>query len=587
MALPKKKTSKKELKNSKPAVLTGKETIYVDVDDEITHIIDKVKDSKAKIVALVLPKRASVLQSLVNMKLLKRSAVAAKKNLVLITTEASLMPLAGAAGIHVAKSLQSRPEIPSSPQDGSQDDDIEEIESPDDGAGVNKAMSVGALAAASSVRDDDEDDVIEFDNIKTDDIKPVPSRPGKKNKNKNKKLKVPNFDKFRVGIVVAGVAFVLLIIGWYLAAVVLPKAKVTIKTDTTTVVSSFDFTASTKQTEVDVDGNKIPAVAKQEKKADTEKGAATGQRDDGTKASGSVTLSIACSAVSGLPPTIPSGTAVSSGGNNYVTQSNATLNEASFSPCRFSKTVDVTAAENGEKYNLASGKNFTVAGFSSVNGVNGSEIDGGTSKIVKIVTQKDVDDAVERIKSRQGQTVKDELAADVSSDNLLPLKETFLSSSPVIQPTPAVNAEGNEVTVTFTTDYSMLGVKRDDLTQLIKKDVEGEIDFQKQSLIDDGIDSAVMRINNNTSPEQAFISFRTSVVAGPDLDEDAIKEAIRGKKRGEAEDYIESQVGVQEVTIEYSPFWVYSTPKAAKKITIVIEKPDNPQQSESSNNGNE
>jgi hypothetical protein len=81
----------------------GKDVIYLDVDDEITTIIDKVEGAKQKIVALVLPKRATMLQSIVNMRLLKRSATSAGKSVVLITSEHALMPLAGAAGIHVAK----------------------------------------------------------------------------------------------------------------------------------------------------------------------------------------------------------------------------------------------------------------------------------------------------------------------------------------------------------------------------------------------------------------------------------------------------------------------------------------------------
>ena len=87
----------------------GKETIYVDVDDEITSIIDKIEGAKEQVVALVLPKRSTALQSIVNMRLLKRHADGASKNVVLITTETALMPLAGAAGIHVAKTLTSTP----------------------------------------------------------------------------------------------------------------------------------------------------------------------------------------------------------------------------------------------------------------------------------------------------------------------------------------------------------------------------------------------------------------------------------------------------------------------------------------------
>src|SRR4051812_4475882 len=100
-----------------------KDTIYIDIDDEITGIIDKLQGSDSKVVALVLPKRATVFQSIVNMKLLKRAADSGNKNLVLITSEAGLLPLAGAAGIHVAKTLTSKPEIPAAPGQLGDDED--------------------------------------------------------------------------------------------------------------------------------------------------------------------------------------------------------------------------------------------------------------------------------------------------------------------------------------------------------------------------------------------------------------------------------------------------------------------------------
>ncbi len=104
-----------------------KDTIYVDIDDEITGIIDKLKTSNGKIVALVLPKRASVFQSIVNMKLAKRAADESKKHLVLITSEAGLLPLAGIAGVLVAKTLTSKPEVPAGPTlDSDAEETIEE-----------------------------------------------------------------------------------------------------------------------------------------------------------------------------------------------------------------------------------------------------------------------------------------------------------------------------------------------------------------------------------------------------------------------------------------------------------------------------
>src|SRR5581483_10274209 len=134
-----------------------KDTIYVDIDDEITGIIDKLKASDGKVVALVLPKRAAVFQSIVNMKLLKRAADSSKKNLVLITAEAGLLPLAGAAGIHVAKTLTSKPEIPNAPPPDLPDETVPEtpIEGPAEPE-VDKSAPVGELAGAAAAKSADD-----------------------------------------------------------------------------------------------------------------------------------------------------------------------------------------------------------------------------------------------------------------------------------------------------------------------------------------------------------------------------------------------------------------------------------------------
>ena len=88
-----------------------KDVIYIDTEDDITAIIGKVKAAKAKIVALVPPKRIGAIQSAVNLKLVHRAAEQADKRLVLISNNAALMALAGSAGIPVAKNLQSKPEL--------------------------------------------------------------------------------------------------------------------------------------------------------------------------------------------------------------------------------------------------------------------------------------------------------------------------------------------------------------------------------------------------------------------------------------------------------------------------------------------
>lgn len=549
----------------------AKETVYIDVDDEITTIIDKLKASDSKIVALVLPKRATVLQSVVNMKLLKRAGTSAKKSVVLITSEKGLLPLAGVAGLHVAKSLQSKPVIPPMPSHpGEESDEHELVE--DDEPVIDKAAPIGALAAAAAAKDDDDTETIELDNMAMDMPASGAGAMMAAKAKKLKHLKVPNFERFRLGIVLGALGLVLLVVGWYLAVVVMPKAQVTIRTNTTSAVSSFDFTASTAQESLDLEEKRIPAVQKTVTKSDSVKVPATGERDEGTKAEGEVTITANCT-LSAI--TVPKGTTVTTADKSYITQDTVKVdNLAGGTPGNFTcnKTVDVLAAQNGDAYNIGSGQTFTVSGFSGASGKNGSAFSGGTSKIVKFISQKDIDDAAATIRTQQDEQATSELKILLETEELYALTETRKAAEPKITPTPARDTEATEVTVAVETVYIMLGIKRDDLSQLIKKDVEGEESLKGQEVTDDGINTSIMRLNNQPSNEEASISFRTSVTAGPEIDEAFIKESIKGKKRGEAEAFISAQPGVEEAFVNYSPFWVYSTPKATKKITVVVEK---------------
>ena len=90
----------------------NKETIYIEPSDDITDILSKLKSSDKKIVALVPPKKPSVLLSSVNIKLIARTAKAEKKAVVLVTTDDSLTKLAMTANLPVAPSLKSRPVMP-------------------------------------------------------------------------------------------------------------------------------------------------------------------------------------------------------------------------------------------------------------------------------------------------------------------------------------------------------------------------------------------------------------------------------------------------------------------------------------------
>lgn len=549
-----------------------KHTIYIDVDDEITAIIDKVKNAPGKIVAVVLPKRATVLQSIVNMKLLKKSALSAKKNLVLITSEVGLMPLAGAVGLHVAATLQSKPVVPSEPDlDGPDTEAITEALETDEE--VDKTKSVGALAAAAEA-DNADTETIELDD---EEAGSAATPAGKKAKKKLKKsFKVPNFDRFRVGIILGSLALILLVVGWVFATIVLPKATVAITTDSSTAASKLDFTANTALQDLDIAKLQVPATQQEVKKTDTEKTPATGKKDNGTKATGTMTLTNCIR--DDEAHTIPAGTGFSSGSLTFTTNEEITLPVSTFqgNTCKSanvgdSKDVAVTATKGGADYNVAARSYAsTIQGITA----SGSAMAGGTTVLVTIVSQDDVDTAVAKMKGRLDDAAKKELATSLSKAGLKGIDETLVISAPVVTATPVIGTEATgDVTVTAVTTYNILGVKSSHLSQLVKKDVEGKIDINKQGILDDGLDAAVLNVTNRKSPTEAIITMQAIVTAGPQLNAETIKNEIKGKKKGDVQNIINAKTGVKDVTITYSPFWVYKMPTNVKKITVTIQKP--------------
>lgn len=558
-----------------------KSTIYLDAEDEITAIIEKVKNAHSNIVAVVPPKRAAALQSVVNLKLLLRAARSSKKNLVLVTTEPSLLPLAGTVGMMVAKTTSSKPEVPPAPTHVNPPVDDEDVvvesgEEPD----IDASKSVGELAAPAAAaavlaKGSDEVETVEL----PDNAPDTASSKGKAGKGKgttqklDKKLKVPNFNSFRNRLLLAGGGLILLIVLFVFANVVLPSAHIVIKTDTANVDVNLNVTGSKSATTVDTDNLVVPITQQEFKQTDSEKVAATGKKNVGDKATGQVDFSNnTTSAV-----TVAAGTQLKAdAGLSFTLDAAVTVPAGSVScPTIFTCTGvpgtasgSLTAAEAGEKYNGASG---TLSGAPS--GVDASlsgTTAGGTDKTVKVVSQADVDGAKQKILDRTKNQGESGLQSQFDQQGVLPLKDTLKSGDPVVTASPNVNSEGDEVSVTVVVTYTESGVKRDDLNKAITAQANRQIDTSKQQVQSTGIDTAVLKVTSNSGDTIKF-QVQTVAQAGPQLDIESIKKEIAGKKRGETTSLITARPGIKDVEIDYSPFWVFSTPKRTNKINITFE----------------
>ena len=574
--------------NSKQA---GKQVIYVDVDDEITTVIDKMNTSDSKVVALVLPKRATVFQSIVNMKLLKRRAENSKKHIVLITSESGLMPLAGLAGVHVAPTLQSKPEVPPAGIDhGAAIDDDEESASLSDDfdPSANGKAPIGALAGVA-----DDNEVIQLDNTtKKPSVLPPAASPAlgstAAKPKKDRKLSVPNFFSFRKRLVLIGLAILLLIGGWYVAFFVMPKATVTIVTNSSDIEARMSLTLDTAARSVDAEKLILPSETKQEQKSSTGQAPATGQENRGAKAGGSIKLSMAdCSQNS---VTVPAGTGLStSDGLVFITQASATLSSIQVGgtcrnndfPAISTQSVTVEAQKGGANYNVQP-TTFKSAP-SGVNATSSDAMTGGTDQIVKIVQQSDIDAAKQKVAAGQDQdSIKKQLQSRLEDDNLYVLAATFNAGAPNENISVKAGDEAENVTVTQAVTYTMFGVKKDDLKKIIDTKLKAEIKSAEQSILDDGLDSARISVGTPGAGPQLKADVFVTGTVGPKIDIDSIKTAIVGMKSGNVKDRIKQTDGVEDVKVKYSPFWITKAPKA-DKITVEFEK--SAAESTSSSNG--
>lgn len=558
----------------------NKDTIYIDVDDEITAIIDKVRSSHGRIVALVLPKRATVFQSVVNMKLLKRTADSAKKHLVLITNEAGLLPLAGSVGLYVAKTLQSKPEIPLAPQlhDHANEDGEEAVDMSSDDERLDPTRAVGSFGASSmassgAAADLDEDKPIELDNAAP--MSPAAAKATKLPKKGKGKFSIPDFNKFRTWIIIGGAALVVLIFMWYMGFVVMPRATITIKTDSMAVPADLDVTLDTEAENIDVEEGTIPATMQQTQKTMTQQVEATGQKDNGTQASGTVKMTArACGSVAPARD-VPAGTGLTANGQTFITQKATSfkVDDVQDNCLAFVATssTPVIAQSKGANGNIAPSE-FKVVGRPDVTAVSSSPMTGGTSVIVKIVSQTDIDNASQKISAQDTAPIKAELQKALESQGLLVIGETFTTGKPEITASAKVGDEAPTVTITQKTTYTLVGTRQADLKKLIDNAVSEEIDLTKQSILDYGIEDAVFKMQSQQNTK-TLILFEGNVVAGSDLNTNEIKSQVAGKKANTAKEVIGKYPGVTEVKVDYSPFWVKSIPKNQGKITVTVEQP--------------
>ena len=524
-----------------------KDVIYVDVEDDITDVVNKIKSSKERIIAIVPPKSLGIFRSAVNIRLLSRTAQKNDKKIVFITNNPALKTMSAAVKIPVSKTLQSKPEIP--------EIDILEV----DGDDIIDGESLPISEFSGPTSDEKEAEILE--GIDIDDNKNFnkinPELKKEKTNKSRKGPKVPDFSKFRKKIIIIGGVFsvFLLFIVWAIFFAPFADITITAKTSTTNVKGIASISNSASE-------NSLLSKTETIEKNHEITFEATGTREEGEAASGTLNLSQSSDSD---PVTVAQGSAFSAGQCNFVTTSAVTIPGVKIKRGVISDgqaSVRIKATTIGEQCNLPAQKYVSsISGISA----NGGQLSGGSKKTLKVVSQNDINTAKAKINTENVDSIKSSLKAKFGSDYTV-LSDSFSVKESEISSSVAVNQEApsGKATLKATSSYSIMAIENKSAESVISSLVKNKISsMNNQKIYDYGLKNiSFSKFSGNS------VEISSNVKIGPTIDIDSLKDKIKGKKSGEVRSLIESNEGVKNVDVKFSFFWVNTIPNDNKKINI-------------------
>ena len=566
----------------------NKDTFYIEPEDDITDIINHIKASKQKIIALVPPKKLNVLRSSINLKLIARTAKIHDKAIVVVTTDPTLMKMAALSSLPFAKNLSSRPTLPSEFNEA----DLE-YPAKTKKSGLNEEIEINEKAAPTSsvsrVRTTNEETANRANttsNLTKNSTMNLDSEEVAKNPEDeeadNQPKKILTLDSLKNRIIIGVVAAILLIGSFIWAFILAPAAKISVKIKT--IAENFSenvsFVTDTKQA-VSKDGKFFLETASLEKNSEVEF-EATGEKNVGDKATGELrliaTFDMSTTTATASRPdvaTVPQGSAFTYRNLNFLTDQEVKISwDGSISncdagrhsgKCQVAKTVKATAIEGGAKYNIeavSSGWQSSVAG---VEGYANSAFKGGTDKIQKIVTASDITKAKEKLTEADG--AKEELFEKVPSDDIK-IEDSYkkVTADPTSSPAVDQPTENGKAKLTAKTTYSVNYVDKTAIEEYVKSVVSTRLGSDQKIYETGNIFIEKFQNNNNSATAKIKATLKT----GPEVTEQSVLEKSLGKKVGEVTTLIKSINGVSDVEVNTSFPWVRQIPNDANKVSIKI-----------------
>ncbi len=512
-------------------------TIYLEVDEEITSVVDKLRSAGEKQIFLVIPKRANITQSIVNLKLLKRQAESFGKEVFIVTQDRIGQLLASQVGFTVYKNITDKT---ASEAITFQPRHPEPLSSKTKPTTPKEAPTFPPISKPKPTAKKE---------TKIQTLKEAP------------KITLPKVNK-KIILGFFGFIFLLFILLFFL---ILPQATITLYLKSQSLSDNFKVTLESSIREPDLERKIIPAQYIEAEKTEERSFKTTGKKDIGTKAQGILRIVNASS----ITYSWVRGTRVAPKEQPDLI---FRLDKAVIVPEADSiEGVSITAENSGEKYNVGPNTEFIVVSLgerASLTLISTSGPSGGSTKIVNILTQSDYNNAKQTLSNEIYSQLNAELR-EKKEDKVL-MEEAIVKEIVTASSNINVGDEGGEFKLKLTAKSWTLVFSQDDFNQLVQEDLRTLVPEGWQLLAEKTTTN--YKVSKIDKGKKKFIlEVKAWGYATAIIDQDLIKKDISWKTKKQAEEYLRGLEGLDSFQIDLFPSWPQRLPPLRGKIKINLE----------------
>lgn len=657
-------------------------TFYIDVDEEITSIVDRIKKAKVKEIIIVAPKRALLIGSIVNLKLLKKEADTLGAQVTIVTQDKLGKMLIEKAGILAQDKLDEemdeeilvfedqekekenlqevkaqrktsarerlsslgsagfydsakeqekriKEELKGNKKQAEGSKSLEEEEvnknfekiinrelvtevsggmkkrgSMDLSANKKKIKNLSVEEGVSSEQDQEEAEISKPQKNEGDEEKKIASfflsrskgdfqrkdfQENSRVKRKKEKinssevsLPVTFWKKFLIFSLLA-----ILVLGFLGAYLFIPKAKITIFTDTKEYPADIELKASVANEENNIEQASLPVQVFNFEEEIAQNFPATGEKEiSNQKARGVIT--IYNEYTKEAQPLVATTRFLTENGELFrlvegveipgLTENNGEIEPGSIQ-------AQVVADESGEEFNIGPAT-FSIPGFESSGQEKHSKFyaksfesmtgGGGGNNKVATLTEGDISSAKEQILSLAKKEALEKIRNENESNSLI-LEEAVNFGETTYKTSHSVGEVTEEFTVTLALKAEVLLVSQGDLEEVSARLVE-EKNRKENPTLSISQSNIVLEFGKadiNFENKEMLLRIHAIGKAALDVGLDDLKNKLLGKSQSEVESLLDNYPEIEKITVDYwPPFISGKIPSYAKRVDIILDKND-------------